>query len=339
MSRRTRRILAAMTLMATASMAITSCAATPSSAGGTPSAEEVLKITFVSGNLPNPFYHSLYAGAAKKAKELGNIELTMQGAADFEASAQTRVLDAVLTTQPHAVIVAPVSETAVTPTLSKFHAAGIPIVTVDGAIKDDSIITSALGANHYAGGEAAADAMAEAINGKGTVGVFAINPGVPATNLRAGGFMDRIAAKYPDIKVLDLQYTEGSLSKSQSTADSLMAANPGLNGFFASEFWSTSGIATALKTAGKTDSVALIGYDALPAEVDLIKDGSVHALVVQPPFALGEMAMQAAYDALTGKGDKITKKVELDNVIMTRENMSDPGVADLVYQVEQPPVG
>jgi ribose transport system substrate-binding protein len=303
------------------------------------SGKKELKITFVAGNLPNPYYHSLYAGAAKKAKELGNVKLALQGGANFEATDENRVLDSVLTTKPDALIAAPVSETAVTPTLRKFKNAGIPIITVDGAIQDDSIITSAIGADHYQGGQAAADEMAKRLNKKGTVGVFAIGPGVPATNQRAAGFVDKVKKDYPDIKVLDIQYTGTSLPKGQSTAQSMMAANPDLNGFFATQFWATEGIATALKLENKTKSVTLIGYDALSSEVSLVKEGSAQALIVQTPFQIGEMAMQAAYDALTGKTDQIKKKNVLNNVVMTQDNLSDPKVADLVYQEQKPPVG
>ena len=52
--------------------------------------------------------------------------------------------------------------------------------------------------------------------------------------------------------------------------------------------------------AGDKGKVFVSGYDAEPAEITLLREGVVNILVVQNPAAEGALAVQDAYDAVTG---------------------------------------
>ena len=81
----------------------------------------------------------------------------------------------------------------------------IPVVTVDGSLNEPVDVQNMRTDNLTAGG-LAAEAMAQAIGGEGTVLIVALNPGVVGNQQRADGFLTVLKEKYPDIKVLPIEY-------------------------------------------------------------------------------------------------------------------------------------
>ncbi len=299
------------------------------------SAGKQYRVGVVVGDLPNPFYNSVYKGLLQEAKNLGNVSvLPMQGGASFAPSTQLPFLDGMLSKQVSGLITAPVSTTALTPTLQRFVRRGIPVITVDTTITDTKILSGAVTSNDRQGGAAMADYLGARLRGHGTVAVFDIAPGTGSTNPRAEGFRAEMAKRFPKIKLLPTQYTGISVSEADSTAASLLLAHPDITGFFGVEFFATEGIATALAAAGKTKTIALVGYDATPPEVKLLEQDKVQALVVQPAVAEGIQAMKDLYDHLMGKQFK--KSVEIANIIATRKNMNQPEVRNAFYLASVP---
>jgi ribose transport system substrate-binding protein len=70
--------------------------------------------------------------------------------------------------------------------------------------------------------------------------------------------------------------------------------------------------------------VKLVGYDAYKAEVEALKEGVFTALIAQQPAKEAELALQYAYDKLTGKDlDAIKKSVVIPNIVMTKDNLGE----------------
>ncbi len=76
----------------------------------------------------------------------------------------------------------------------------------------------------------------------------------------------------------------------------------------------------------------MAGYDAEPLEVNLLKQGVINILVIQNPAMEGSLAVQYAYDALTGHKSAIKKSVLLPNVVATTANASSPMISKYYYK-------
>ena len=50
------------------------------------------------------------------------------------------------------------------------------------------------------------------------------------------------------------------------------------------------------------DTVFLVGFDSNVVTVDGLQEGSVDALIVQNPYAMGYLGVESAYKLLTGQG-------------------------------------
>ncbi len=153
-------------------------------------------------------------------------------------------------------------------------------------------------------------------------------PGVSTTDARVAGFIAKMKASYPKIKVLKTQYVGDSPTKAAQTIDSLLAANPDLDGVFATNVLVAEGVDTGLNGAGKKGKVKIVAYDADPQQIKDLKANIVQALVAQQPYAEGVAGVDQAVNSLTGKPVKKTVATSLS--IITKANLKR--MAKAVYR-------
>ena len=112
-----------------------------------------------------------------------------------------------------------------------------------------------------------------------------------------------------------------------------MTKYPNLKGIFAIDGTNASGAAAALQSKGLVGKIALVGYDAYPANVDLIKAGVFTALIAQDPAAEARLAIKTIV-ANIKKGTKPAKKnVTIANVALTKDS-SAADIAKYTYKTK-----
>lgn len=287
-------------------------------------------IALVPGMTTDPFYITMERGAQAEAKKLG-LHLIWQGGTSFSPESQTPVLQALLAKHPAALLVAPTSEVALTNPIRQFVAAGIPVISVDTTIKDKSLLKSRISSNNVQGGEAAAKAIAKFAHHKGDVAVINFSPGVSTAMERQKGFLDQMK-RYKHMKVVSIQFDDDSPTKAFTETQLLLLKYPHLVGIFGTNLYSAKGAGKATVASGKKGKVDIVGYDAEPEEVKLLKKRIITTLIVQRPAAEGKLAVKYAYDLITGHASSVKKKVLLDNVVATTENASEPNISKYYYK-------
>ncbi len=170
------------------------------------------------------------------------------------------------------------------PTIAKFKAKGIPVVTPHFTSFDqaESGLTAVVGADVAAYGKAVADAIGDKLGGKGTVAVTqgSFNQ---TENLAASSFKDEMTAKYPDIKVLPAQEEGFNLADAIAKAEAIIAGNPDISAAFSTTGNGPTTWSTAAADTGKKDLV-IISMDYTRQNLDLVKAGKVYGLVAQPLY-------------------------------------------------------
>jgi ribose transport system substrate-binding protein len=278
-------------------------------------------IAFVVGNAQDAFYQKALEGANEQASKLG-IKLLDQGPNQFAPDAQIAVIDALLAQQPKALAIAPVDPTALIAPLQKWANAKIPIVTYDGALKDPPFdLVSEISSQNTEGGEMAAEAMAKAIGDSGKVAIIDLNTSNKVLTDRKDGFIAKLKADHPDIQVVATQLTGTDFGSAQTITQTLMTKYPDLKGVFTTFELAGLPAAKAIADAKASDKVALVSFEAGPKTIDYIKQGVIKASVAQQPAEEGRLAVQAAYDAATGKGDSVKKVQQLPDVLIDGSNV------------------
>jgi ribose transport system substrate-binding protein len=287
-------------------------------------------IYMVPGMTTHPAYQTLYCGAKAEAEKLG-VGLEFQGATTWDPAQQIPVVQALLSKNPSALLLTPTDGTALAPVVEQYISEGIPVITIDTGLEDTSKLTSIIASSNVQGGAAAGAALGDAIGGKGSVAIISGAPGATTDVLRVQGFTDELKANYPNVKILEIQYSKSNASTAAGQVQALMLANPDLRGVFGVNGNSATGAANAIAQAGKKGEILVAGYDAEPATVKLLKAGEIEILVVQDFVQEGELGVQYAYAAMTGDTASIPDETVLDNIIATTSNADDPEISKYFY--------
>ena len=98
-----------------------------------------------------------------------------------------------------------------------------PMAPATGSVDSDIVLTTAQ-TDSKAAAALAADMMAKQIGGEGEVAVIGHDQTSTTGTGRRDGFVNQMKAKYPKIKVVDVQYGGGDHLKSAEIAKTLMQA-------------------------------------------------------------------------------------------------------------------
>jgi ribose transport system substrate-binding protein len=336
MSRKYVGLATGMAAAAAVTMVVAGCSSgsgsssstTTGSSTGTSSASGK-SLELVVGTKSDDFYVTMECGAEAEAKALG-VNLTVTGPADFSASEQAPILNAVEVSKPDALIVAPTDSSALNPELSRIAGEGVKLVFVDTTTTDPSIAVSHITSNNVGGGALAADNLAAEIGGKGTVAVIDVNPGISTTDARIQGFDQELKAKYPGITVLPVQYDNDSSATAASQVSGDITAHPNLSGVFATNVLSAEGAATGVQHAGRAGKVKVATFDADPPQMQALQQNVIQLAVAQSPYLEGQDGVEQAVNALTGK--PVTANIGTPLVAITQQNMNESSIKKDVYQ-------
>ncbi len=290
------------------------------------------KYTFVliPGLTIDPFYITMHYGALQEAAKLG-VNLEWRGATTFSPTTQIPVVKAVLASHPNALLIAPTDVVALFAPIDAYVKEGIPVISVDTTLKNTSILTARISSDNFQGGQEAADTIARLAHYKGQVAVINVMKGISTTDLRQAGFLAEMK-KYPHMQVVAVEYDQDNPTTAEAEARSLILAHPNLVGIFGTNLYSAQGAAEGVDAAGKKGKVFVAGYDAEPAEVKLLKEGVINILIIQNPAEEGALAVQYAYDYVTGHKNLIRKSVLLPNIVATTATANNPNVAKYYYR-------
>jgi ABC-type sugar transport system substrate-binding protein len=300
-----------------------------STSGSTSSSASGKSMELIVGTKSDDFYVTMECGAEAEAKKLG-VNLTVTGPADFSATEQAPLLNAVAISKPDALIVAPTDTTALNPELSRISGEGIKIVFVDTTTSDPSIAVSHITSNNVAGGELAAKQLATQIGGKGTVAVVDVTPGISTTEARIQGFDEEMKSAYPGITVLSTQYDNDSSATAATDVSSDITAHPNLSGVFATNVLSAQGAATGVQHSGKAGKVKVATFDADPQQMQALKSNTIQLAIAQSPFLEGEDGVEQAANSLTGQ--PVTANIGTPLTAITQQNMNEASVQPDIYQ-------
>jgi len=337
MSQKLSRILAALLVLAVLAGCTAPPAAAPSAAGqpaaGQTATEQPAaagaskgEIVFVPKSTSATFYLFLVKGAQDKAKELG-YTIDYQGpATEADIASQVDLVRNLTAKKPAGIMLAALDSKALIPPVEEAVAAGVPVAMVDSGIDSDVPVASII-TDQYKGGFMAGEEMARLLDKKGTVA----NLGIQAGSVSAGrskGFAEAIA-QYPDMKVLETQWTDADAAKSLNIATDIITANPDIAGFFSAAAPIASGIAQAAKAKGIDKKVKIITFDPSPEILPLFDDGTIQAIIAQDPYQMGYQGVAAIDAAINGKPIE-NKQVELAPVLITPENVKSAEVQKLL---------
>lgn len=289
--------------------------------------KQTFKIAVIPQGATHEFWKSIHAGAIKAAQDLKaqGVEVNVIWKAPLredDREQQVQVVEGFLAQGISGIVLAPFDRRALVRPVEEAKRAGIPTVVLDSGLDSDQVV-SFLASNNHHGGELAADHMAKLLGGKGKVLLLRYQEGVASTEAREQGFVDRIKT-HPGIELISSdQYAGATRDTAKGAAENLLNRYGNqIQGVFTPNESSTSGMLLALEDLKKAGKITFIGFDTSEAFITAMKAGTLHGIVVQNPFRMGEMGVRTMVDHLQGK--PVEKKVDTGVQLISPANLDAP---------------
>jgi ribose transport system substrate-binding protein len=328
---RFRSVVLSLGAVALLGATLSACSSDSESSGSSGSGEKT--IAFVTPQNTGPFYGNMRCGAQDAAKKAG-VKLQWQGTASTETAEEMQVLTSVMATKPAGLVMTVWDNTAFNNVAKQYMADGAPLVMSDSTLSDNSewqsIRTDSFGSSRDAAAELAKDI------GSGSVLILTDKPGNQIQMDRAKGFKEGIE-KNTELKVEKLQYVGSDAAKATSVLSSSIAANSDIKLVFATNDAAGTGAANALRSAGKSEDITLVGYDTSPSQIEELKKGDYKALIAQSPYQMGFESVKLVAEALKGSltKDAIDEKtVYTPWKIVTADNVDSAEAKKFIYTAQ-----
>jgi ABC-type sugar transport system substrate-binding protein len=284
-----------------------------------------LTIALMPKSKGNAYFISCKKGADKAAAELG-VELIFDGPTDPDPARQNEIIENWITLGVDAIAAACENKEGISTALRKARAKGIKVITYDADALTDAREFFVNQATPEGIGNALMD---EAARLCGSQGEFAII----TASLTAANMIEwqkyieaRRSSKYPSMKMVALRPCDDLKDKAQSEATALLSANPNLRLIMAICSPAVPGAAEAVKQAGKSGKVKVIGL-GLPSENRrYVKEGVTDSVILWKTEDLGYLTVFAAHSLAHGTlktGDKTIQagslgefEIQGDNILL-----------------------
>lgn len=275
---------------------------------------------------------------ADKLKAQGTIAKYTVYEGNNDATTQAQQMEQLVNSGVDAIMINPVSATALAPVIDKAAAKGILIIAIDQHVSHPKVIS--LTTDQYEWAKIQAEWLAKQLGGKGNILQFDAIAGAPANDVRHQAYAD-VLVKYPDIKVLKQVNMDWDEGKAKQLMTQLLSAYPNFDAILCQD-GAAVGILNALQEAKHPLPKAItsdewIAYLRLWYDINQKNPGNpLNAVIVENPPGIGADGLMMAVNLLQGKkfkdgvlvsdpSDKANKNAVTikPTLIITNDNMKE----------------
>ena len=288
--------------------------------------QTTIYIPLISKGFQHQFWQAVKAGAEQAAKDY-KVRVTFEGPeSEAMVDKQIDMLAGALAKKPQAIALAALDSKAAIPLLRKAKAANIPVIAFDSGVDSDIPVTTA-STDNRAAAALAADKLAALIGGEGEVAVVGHDQTSRTGIERVEGFVNRLKAAHPKVRVVTVQYGGGDHLKSTEVAKSILQGNPKLKALFGTNEGSGVGVVNAVREMKR--QLVVVGFDSGKQQKDAIASGAMAGAITQNPVGIGYRTVEAAVKAL--KGEALPKTIDTGYFWYDKTNLRDPKIAAVLY--------
>lgn len=326
------------------------------------------RIVVIPKGLTHEHWQSVHRGALRAADDLQRerglrVRIIWDGPLrERDALAQIRIVDRWVSYGVDGVVLAPQhSQTMVGP-VKRARERGIPVVILDSGLEQRDLITKYVATNNKNGGYLAGKHLLKVLADAGTAAprivMLRYAVGSESTEQREQGFEDAIeeenrerqkAGKPPVTWLSKDKYAGATRDSARKEAAPLIHQFKNsdgtcqIDGLFAPNESSASGVLDVLTSLGLNRKVRLMGFDSSEPLLQAVENGDVDGLILQDPYRMGYLGVWAAvyhnlgYDVAADGLDLGTGEY-----VITRENVNAPETRALFrpeVQAERPSDG
>jgi ribose transport system substrate-binding protein len=285
-----------------------------------------ITIAWIPKGLNNPVFEVGRSGALAKAAELSaagpvDVKVLYAGSVNSDGAEQVRVVDDVVAQGVDAIAISCDDPTACSDPINRAVDAGIPVMTWDADSPQSKRFTF-MGLDNIKAGHAGASMLVQVMGTQGKVAILTGVPGADNLEERIRGFREGLAA-YPDIHIIATVVTNDDINLGVQAVEDAMQAHPDIKGWYFAGMWplfADRGSMPLWENAALHHGMKTIAFDALPVELELLRDGYLSGLLDQKNWFWGYEAVQIVYDHIVNNKN-FPYFVDLGYNIITKNNV------------------
>ena len=258
-------------------------------AGGSAAPKSNL-MAVITPDKDNTFFIAESDAAKAKAESLGyETWLAVHG---DDPNVESDLIDTAISKNAAAIIIDIANADASPNNLRRADEAGIPVFCMDREINVTGIAKAQLISDNFQGAQLGAEYFVELMGEKGNYIELVGKESDTNAGVRSQGFHS-IIDQYPDMKMAARQTANWSQTEAYSVIESLLQANPNINGIICGNDTMALGSQAAIEAAGRED-IIVMGFDGNDNVLDSMKQGKIDGTVMQPNALNAEMAVELA---------------------------------------------
>ncbi|MBV8066660.1 MAG: substrate-binding domain-containing protein, partial [Candidatus Eremiobacteraeota bacterium] len=163
--------------------------------------------------------------------------------------------------------------------------------------------------------------VCQAVGKSGSIAIVD-EPEVTSVQDRVKGFKEAIAQLCPGVTIVADVDSGGTRDKASSDTGDILQAHRDLKGIFGINDDSALGALAAVKAAGMTGTVAIVGYDATPEARTAIASGEMYGDAIQYPAKIGSTTIDVINAYFGGKKPPPVVKIGVGTYTRTNAQAS-----------------
>lgn len=253
----------------------------------------------------DPYFVSCRKGAEEAAQELG-VELIWDGPTDLDPAKQNEVVEGWITRGVDVIAVSVENSAAISTVLRKARERNIKVITWDADAEADARDFFINQATPQGIGYTLMDEAARILNGKGEFAIITASLSAANQNEWIKHIKARLAEKYPDVKLVAIQPSDGDRDRAFAETQNVMKVHPNVKLIMGVAAPAVPGAAEAVKQSGRQD-VKVIGLSIPSLCKPYVHDGIIESFVLWNTLDLGYLTVFAGNELSAGRlklGDK-----------------------------------
>jgi ribose transport system substrate-binding protein len=282
------------------------------------------KIALIMKSLANEFFKTMEEGARAHHKEHAEqYDLTVVGIKDEQDVArQIDYVELMIAQKVDAIVIAPADSKALVPVCKRAMDAGIIVVNIDNkfdaaVLADKGVKIPFVGPDNRRGARLAGEYLAAKLKAADKVAIIEGVPNAFNGIQRKLGFEDAMKARRMNIVSSQSGYWE--MAKAEPIVSAIISEHADIKAVLCANDNMALGTVAAIKAAGKSENILVVGFDNISAVQRLLKEGSILCTVDQHADKLALYGIEYALEMLGGKGTPVDKETPVE--LITAETL------------------
>jgi ribose transport system substrate-binding protein len=295
-----------------------SCQPKATSENGNASANNELKLAFVTNNASD-YWTIARKGVEKADAELNDVSVEFRLPGDGTAAEQKRIIDDLISNGTNGIAISPVDPDNQTQLINDTAKKALVITQDSDAPNSDRMLY--IGTDNVAAGRQAGELIKEALPNGGKIMVFVGKSDARNAVERFQGIKETLQGT--NIEIIDIRTDDTDRARAKSNAADTLVKYPDVSALIG--LWSYNGpaILNAVKDANKIGQVKIVCFDEEDETLAGVKDGAIFATVVQQPFEFGYQSVKLMAQIL--KGDKsaipVSKQINVPTLVIKKDSV------------------